>query len=125
MVMEEKNGRETRKMKNDAVNHPSHYTQYSVEVITITRYMTFDLGNVVKYTVRAPFKGNARQDFEKALFFARDSATLTAPEPDPRAVANAKVLASELPDRAARIVLAAVNGDTDIVIHELEKELHQ
>ena len=41
----------------DRVNHPSHYTWLKdlcgIEVIDITRHMNFNLGNVIKYTLRA------------------------------------------------------------------------
>lgn len=50
----------------DKIKHPSHYTKYSVEVIDITRYLPFCLGNVVKYVLRSPYK-NGKQDLEKAL----------------------------------------------------------
>lgn len=43
--------------KSDPVNHPSHYTQYPVEVIELTRHMSFTRGNAVKYIARAGFKG--------------------------------------------------------------------
>lgn len=53
-------------MQNDKVKHPEHYTKYSVEVIDITRYLPFCLGNVVKYVLRAPYKGGV-EDCDKAL----------------------------------------------------------
>lgn len=56
---------------NDPVNHPSHYTQYPVEVIELTEHMPFLEGNVVKYVARAPYKGNKVQDLEKAEFYLR------------------------------------------------------
>lgn len=57
----------------DVVNHPSHYTQYPVEVIELTRHMPFDDGNVVKYVARSPFKGNRLQDLKKALWYLKDA----------------------------------------------------
>lgn len=58
----------------DAVNHPKHYTSHpsGVEVIEITRHMGFNLGNVIKYVLRADLKGNAIQDLEKALWYLQD-----------------------------------------------------
>lgn len=50
----------------DAIHHPSHYTKYKTEVIDITRYLPFCLGNVVKYVLRAPYKGGV-EDCNKAL----------------------------------------------------------
>lgn len=57
---------------DDPVSHPSHYNQFSVEVIELTRALPFDLGNSVKYVLRSPFKGNAIQDLEKAEWYLRD-----------------------------------------------------
>lgn len=51
---------------NDEIKHPTHYTKYSVEVIDITRYLPFCLGNVVKYVLRAPYKDSVK-DCDKAL----------------------------------------------------------
>jgi len=59
---------------NDPVNHPSHYTSHpsGVEAIQITRHMSYNLGNVVKYVWRADLKENAIQDLEKARFYLND-----------------------------------------------------
>jgi hypothetical protein len=57
----------------DVVNHPSHYTQYPVEVIELTRHMPFCDGNVVKYVARSPFKGNRLQDLKKARWYLDDA----------------------------------------------------
>ena len=45
---------------------PDHYKQYRVEVIELTRDMSFLGGNIVKYVCRAPFKGNEVEDLLKA-----------------------------------------------------------
>ena len=46
--------------EEDKVNHPSHYTWLKdlcgIEVIDITRHMDFDLGNSLKYILRAGHK---------------------------------------------------------------------
>lgn len=60
-------------VEEDVVNHPSHYTQYPVEVIELTRHMPFDDGNVVKYVARSPFKGNRLQDLKKARWYLDDA----------------------------------------------------
>lgn len=62
------------KKDNDPVNHPSHYTSHprGVECITITRHMSFNLGNALKYIWRADLKGNALEDLQKAEFYIRD-----------------------------------------------------
>lgn len=69
---------------NERVNHPSHYTWLKnlcgIEVIDITRHMDFDLGNAIKYILRAGHKGEegltskdkAIEDLEKAIFYLKD-----------------------------------------------------
>lgn len=54
----------------DKIKHPAHYTKYNVEVIDITRHLPFCLGNVVKYVLRAPYKGGV-EDCEKALQYLK------------------------------------------------------
>lgn len=56
-------------VKEDLVNHPKHYTAVSaqIEPIDVLRYAPFDLGNALKYILRAPYKGNALLDYQKAL----------------------------------------------------------
>ena len=68
----------------DRVNHPSHYTWLKdicgIEVIDITRHMNFNLGNVIKYVLRAGHKSeegmSSRQkqieDLQKAIFYLND-----------------------------------------------------
>jgi len=63
------------KTTHDAVNHPSHYTQYPVEVIELTRHMNFCKGNAVKYVARAGFKGGPEkelEDIDKAIWYLKD-----------------------------------------------------
>lgn len=58
--------------KADIVNHPPHYTHYSgVEVIEITEWLSFNIGNAVKYISRAGLKNPDREieDLEKALWY--------------------------------------------------------
>jgi hypothetical protein len=65
----------TNATPNDAVNHPSHYTQYPVEVIELTRHMTFTRGNSVKYIARAGYKGGPEkelEDLKKAKWYLED-----------------------------------------------------
>lgn len=81
---------ETTKPHPDRVNHPNHYTwlkdKCGVEVIDITRHMDFDLGNAVKYILRAGHKteegytglDKCIEDLQKAVFYINDKiATLT------------------------------------------------
>lgn len=68
----------------DNVNHPSHYTwlkeKCGVEVLDITRHMDFDLGNAIKYILRAGHKSDASmsdkdktiEDLKKAVFYIND-----------------------------------------------------
>lgn len=56
----------------DKVNHPSHYTWLKnlcgIEVIDIVRHMGFNLGNVVKYVLRAGHKSEkGYSDFDKEI----------------------------------------------------------
>lgn len=59
------------KVSNDSVNHPSHYTQYPVEVIQLTEHMDFCRGNAVKYLARAGFKDPSKEleDLKKARWY--------------------------------------------------------
>lgn len=60
----------------DQVNHPEHYTSHpsGIEAIEITRHMTFNLGNALKYVWRAGLKDESKtiQDLEKAIFYIKD-----------------------------------------------------
>lgn len=69
----------TQTTPNDAVNHPSHYTQYPVEVIELTRHMPFNRGNAVKYVARAGYKGGPEkelEDIDKAIWYLKDERKL-------------------------------------------------
>lgn len=70
--------------KNERVEHPSHYTWLKelcgIEVIDIARHMDFDLGNALKYILRAGHKNEEGltnkekmiEDLEKAIFYLKD-----------------------------------------------------
>lgn len=60
--------------ENDPVNHPAHYTSHEsgIECIEVTRWMNFNLGNVMKYVWRAGNKGNALEDLKKARWYLDD-----------------------------------------------------
>lgn len=53
------------------MHHPTHYNSHpsGIEVIEITQWMGFCLGNAVKYILRCDYKGNAIQDLEKARWY--------------------------------------------------------
>ncbi|MFD4608301.1 DUF3310 domain-containing protein [Streptomyces sp. NPDC058440] len=56
----------------DEINHPSHYTWLpgGVEVIDITELLPFNLGNVVKYVLRAGHKHDEPlTDLRKAAWY--------------------------------------------------------
>ena len=74
-------------LEDDAVSHPSHYTwlkeKCGIEVIDITRHLDFDLGNSIKYILRAgrkPLKSEDKSDFhagtiqdlKKAIWYLND-----------------------------------------------------
>ena len=75
-------------MKNDKVNHPSHYCWLKelcgIEVIDITRHLDFDLGNAIKYILRAGKKSEKGysdldktiEDLKKAIFYINDEIEL-------------------------------------------------
>lgn len=62
------------KPNDDLVNHPAHYTGHpsEIECIQITRWMSFNLGNALKYIWRADLKGNALEDLKKARWYLDD-----------------------------------------------------
>lgn len=55
----------------DDVNQPYHYTAGKIEVYDFIKAwgLNFAEGNVIKYTVRAPFKGNTLKDLKKARWY--------------------------------------------------------
>jgi hypothetical protein len=55
----------------DLVNSPKHYQGNGIEVIDIIDSfdLNFNLGNSIKYILRADKKGNKKQDLEKALWY--------------------------------------------------------
>lgn len=63
------------------VNHPSHYTQYTQEVIdTITEWIKdyssvegYYIGTTLKYLARAPYKGKKLEDLKKASFYLQEA----------------------------------------------------
>lgn len=71
---------------DDQINHPSHYTwlkdKVGIEVIDITRHLDFDLGNAIKYILRAGKKPINKsnfnlnvasiQDLKKAIWYIND-----------------------------------------------------
>lgn len=57
-------------MENDPVKKPAHYLHPSgIEVIDITKHESFLRGNVLKYVLRAPYKGRELEDLQKAQMY--------------------------------------------------------
>lgn len=54
----------------DMVNHPQHY-QHGIEPIDYieSHNLNFNLGNVIKYVSRAPYKGTELEDLQKAKWY--------------------------------------------------------
>lgn len=53
----------------DTIKRPSHYAgahPSGVEPIQITKHETFVRGNIIKYVMRAPYKGKELEDLLKA-----------------------------------------------------------
>lgn len=61
---------------HDPVYHQKHYTSHpsGIEAIEITRHMSFNFGNAVKYLWRNGLKDGqpATQDLEKAVWYIQD-----------------------------------------------------
>ena len=55
----------------EMVDHPAHYNSTKFEVIDIIEEfkLGFHLGNVIKYVLRAPLKGNIVEDLKKARWY--------------------------------------------------------
>jgi rubredoxin len=55
----------------DAVDHPAHYNsnKSGVEAIDVVEWMSFSVGNAVKYCWRAGLKGDAIEDLRKAIWY--------------------------------------------------------
>jgi hypothetical protein len=56
---------------SEEVNHPKHYNTTTIEVIEIIEEfdLGFNLGNVIKYILRAEHKGNKEKDLRKARWY--------------------------------------------------------
>lgn len=83
--------------EDENVSHPSHYTwlkdKCGIEVIDITRHLDFDLGNAIKYILRAGKKPiiskenininkAAIQDLQKAIWYIKDKIKMLENEID-------------------------------------------
>jgi len=70
--------KEAELLKNDNVNHPSHYTSGKIEVIDFIedQKLNYHRGSVVKYVCRAGKKDPAKEieDLRKAAWYANREA---------------------------------------------------
>lgn len=53
------------------INNPQHYNRFSHEVIELTEQFSFNMGNVFKYILRAPYKGKYHEDMQKAAWYLK------------------------------------------------------
>lgn len=53
------------------VDHPAHYNKGNIEAIDVIEEwdLNFNVGNVIKYMLRAPHKGSEIEDLEKAAWY--------------------------------------------------------
>ncbi len=58
-------------LKEDVINHPSHYTRGKIDVIDFIedQQLPYHLGNVIKYIARAGYKGDKLEDLKKARWY--------------------------------------------------------
>jgi hypothetical protein len=70
------------KPEADMVNYPPHYTTGGMETIDFieAKRLSFHLGNVVKYVVRAEHKGNKVQDLMKADWYLKRAIVIAGTE---------------------------------------------
>ena len=63
--------KEISKDEVDMVNHPQHYSVHGIEPIDYieSHNLNFNLGNVIKYVSRAPYKGTELEDLQKAKWY--------------------------------------------------------
>lgn len=60
-----------KKLENDTINSPAHYTVGGIETYDFIRAkgLSYGLGNVVKYITRAEHKGATLYDLQKARWY--------------------------------------------------------
>lgn len=124
--------------RDKAVDSPVHYTSYNqVEVIEITRWLPFDLGNAVKYIARAGLKDPEKedQDLLKALWYVDDHIEKVESKtevPNPREVMSDEMIAifewkvrrlcDQLSYDRSLAVMAIVNGHLSLASKHIESE---
>lgn len=63
-------------LKNDNINHPTHYNQGGIETLDYIKakaphYESYAIGNIIKYVSRYQHK-NGLEDLKKAQFYLND-----------------------------------------------------
>jgi hypothetical protein len=63
-------------MKQDNVNQPPHYTEGGIEAIKVIQaklseegFLSYCMGNVMKYVMRSEYKGKRLEDLKKAQYY--------------------------------------------------------
>lgn len=58
---------------NNNVENPKHYQGKGLEAIDVIESfdLNFNLGNTIKYVLRAGKKGNKKEDLEKAVWYLK------------------------------------------------------
>ena len=86
------------------IDHPPHYNAHpsGVEAIDLCELLPFCLGNAVKYLWRAGLKGAAVEDLQKAAWYLRRQAALSAHQPPVLLPMRAVSLAWKVADHEAR-----------------------
>lgn len=67
-------------IKVDNINHPPHYNNSDahctclrrIECIDVTRHLSFNIGNAIKYLWRCEDKGQDIDDLKKAIWYIND-----------------------------------------------------
>jgi hypothetical protein len=116
---------------HDPVNHPSHYTSHpsGVETLEVTRQLSFDCGNAVKYVWRRGDKGTLLQDLRKAAFYINDAlnnSQLSMDVPAPAAHILEQVAAVEPDPLAAKFYVAVAEMrwlDAESVVQQMINQL--
>lgn len=57
--------------ESNMINHPSHYKGKTLEAIDVIDdfNLNFNLGNAIKYILRADLKGQRSNDLKKAVWY--------------------------------------------------------
>lgn len=65
---------------SDPVNHPPHYNNSKahcecgrrIECIDVTRHLSFNIGNAIKYLWRCELKNSTIEDLKKSIWYIQD-----------------------------------------------------